>query len=331
MPAVQKGDLMKANFSFTLTGRDWWKPFLGFWLLFLMVYIPEVTLPQWGLIDTGMTGVYFIVLLVFLVLLLVVQSIFTIVFLRIMLPKLSIDGKAFSFRGSVGKYLGMNLLGLLLSIVTLTIYLPWYMKRITAYLVSETGFDGAAPEFKGKGGRMFVYYLLGLWVPVIVICVLLALVFGVGFTSGSAPGMAFGALLTALLLVLVMPALCYLMYKWYVNLAWKDVAITWKTRFWPSVGMILGQILLTVITIGIYWPAAYLRLFRYFTARTVLSRGDQEIGRLGFEAKGGFGLLWGQALLSIITLGIYIPWACARVGRWISAGTYCETVEAPAQ
>ena len=28
---------MKTRFNFTLTGKDWWKPFLGYWVIVLVV------------------------------------------------------------------------------------------------------------------------------------------------------------------------------------------------------------------------------------------------------------------------------------------------------
>jgi hypothetical protein len=39
---------------------------------------------------------------------------------------------------------------------------------------------------------------------------------------------------------------------------------------------------------------------------------------------GGFGLLWGQTLLSIITIGFYLPWAYGKIGRWIASVTYYD-------
>jgi uncharacterized membrane protein YjgN (DUF898 family) len=322
---------MKANFELTLTGKDWWKPFLGFWIPFLLVYALQLRLQRWDIAVTGRVGLYFLASLVIMVLIVILQSFLIIIFLRVMMPKLSIGGKTFGFNGKAGKYIGLNLLGILLSIVTLTIYIPWYVRRIAAYLVSETTYDGAAPEFLGKGGRLFKYLLFCLYIPIIVLCVIIGLAVGLsalgGSTYGSYPEGAqlITMLLTFALVFVIMAPLCYLMYKWYVNLRWKDVTITWKTSFWPSVGLILGQLLLTIITVGIYWPAAFLKTYRYFTAKTVLSRGETEIGRLGFEGVKGFGLLWGQTLLSIITLGIYLPWAYANVGRWLLSATYCET------
>jgi len=325
---------MKTNFDFTLRGKDWWGPFLGFWVLFLVFYVPSTLVGQMVPTLVAKTGLYFLLLLVSLIAMVILEAIFMIIFLRIVMPKLSIGGKAFAFKGDIGKYLWMNVVGILLSIVTLTIYMPWYIRRIVAYLVSETTFDGTNPEFLSKGGKLFKYFLLALWIPVLVISVVFGVMLGVAI-AGSSMGMggygieaapASTTFVLVLVIFVVIVPFIYLMYKWYVNIRWNDVTIAWKTSFWPSCWYILGQMLLTAITLGIYWPAAVLRLYRYVAAKTVLSKGDAEIGRLGFEGGmgKGFGLIWGQTLLSIITLGIYIPWACANVGRWLLGATFFE-------
>ncbi len=323
---------MKTNFDFTLRGKDWWGPFLGYWTLFLLFYVPILMAARLAPSLVARTGVYLLLLLAFLFAMLIIQAIFTVIFLRIILPKLSIGGKAFGFRGDIGKYLGMNIVGLLLSIVTLTVYVPWYTRRIVAYLVGETIFDGASPEFLSKGGKLFKYFLLALWIPVIVVSVIFGVILGVSVASGgmgaSTAQLAAmsSAFVQVLVIFIVIIPLLYLMCKWFVSIRWNAVTIAWKTSFWPSCGFILGQLLLTVITIGIYWPAAALKAYKYFTSRTALSKGDAEVGLLGFEGKmgRGFGLLWGQTLLSIITLGIYIPWASVNIGRWLAAATYFE-------
>lgn len=330
---------MKSSFEFTLKGKDWWGPFLGFWALYLLFYIPTVVTSQWesrtGSQAGGLSAVFS---LVFLVAFLFIYPLFTIVFLRILVPRLSIGGKSFAFRGSIGKFLGMNIGGMLLSIITLTVYMPWYIRKVTAYLVSETTFDGTAPEFLGKGGRLFVFMLLALWIPLAAVIGIFATVVGVsafngggGASSTTAGLSAAGAAMVLLVYIVIVPFV-YLMYKWFVNLKWNEVTITWQTSFWPSCGYILGQMLLTVVTVGIYGPAALLKVYGFFVERTVLSRGGQEIGRLGFEGGigKGFGLIWGQTLLSIITLGIYLPWAYAKIGTWIASTTSCEMSEAGA-
>ena len=139
-------------------------------------------------------------------------------------------------------------------------------------------------------------------------------------------------IVASLVFFVVLVPFIYLVYRWYVNFRWKDVSITWDTSFWPACGFILGQLLLTIVTIGIYWPAALLKLFRYFADKTVFTRGETVIGRLQFEGdlQKGFGLLWGQALLSVITLGVYIPWAVEKAGTWVASSTcYEKTGNAP--
>jgi uncharacterized membrane protein YjgN (DUF898 family) len=321
---------MKNSFEFTLKGKDWWGPFLGFWALYLVFYIPILVTGQMAsTLGPEAAVLSTIFSLAFLVAFLFIYPIFTIVFLRIIVPRLSIGGKSFAFRGRIGKFLGMNIGRMLLSIITLTIYMPWYIRRVAAYLVSETTFDGAAPEFLGKGGKLFVYMLLALWIPLAVVIGVFAGVLGasaLGGSSSTAGLSAAGALMVFLVYIVIIPFM-YLTYKWLVNIRWNDVTVAWKTSFWPSCGYILGQMLLTLITLCIYWPAAFLKIYGFFVERTVLSRGDQEIGRLGFEGSigKGFGLIWGQTLLSIITLGIYLPWAYAKIGAWIAATTCFET------
>ncbi|HEY9594729.1 MAG TPA: DUF898 family protein [Spirochaetia bacterium] len=317
---------MKTSFAFSLKGRDWWGPFIGFWVIFLALYIPEAAVSKWVPADN--LALTFPVLILFMFLMIVVQSIFTIVFARILLPKLSVDGKSFGFEGSIGKFLGINLLGLFLSLITIFIYYPWYLRKVTDYLLSQTSFDGEPATFFGKGGKLFVYFLLSFLIPIIVVSVIIGIVVGVSGTVGSA-GSAATSLTTAILVLvvfLVMTPYCYLMMKWYVNVGWKDLRTTWDAKFWPSCGFLLGQLCLTIITLGFYGPAAVIRGYRYFAPKIGLARGDVEAGRLGFDGEvgKGYGLLLGQGLLALITLGIYVPWAYARVGAWMASHTFLE-------
>jgi uncharacterized membrane protein YjgN (DUF898 family) len=332
---------MTSRFEFTLRGRDWWKQFLLYWVLFLVLYVPLLLLQQW-LAPQEKPLLYFLVTMVSVVGITILSAGFTIVFLRLLLPKLSVAGRAFTFRGSVGRFIGLSVGRMALSIVTLMVYLPWYMRRAMAYLVSESTFDGVAPEFRGKGGRLFVIMLLSLWLPAIAVAIAAGMIAGLamaarggaGAAAAAGPGtqsmLVTGA--TTVVLLLCMVPFAYLAYKWYVNVGWKDAVVRWKTTFWRSCFFILGQGLLTVVTLGIYGPAAFLRLYRYFVGRTVIERDGREVGRLGFEGSigRGFGLLWGQGLLALITAGVYLPWAYAKVGRWLLGATFHEGEETPA-
>ncbi len=259
--------------------------------------------------------------------------VFAIPFLRILVPALTLDGSPFSFRGSVGRFVGMNLLGLLLSIITIGIYTPWYIARITRYLAAEAGWKDKRMEFTGRGGRPFVILLLTVILPAIVIAAALGIVFYAVLTVGGASPMgstATAQLVTYLLVLIIFPSYSYELYRWYLtNLRIGDYGIRWNTRFWRSVGFIYLQLLLTIVTLSIYWPAAWIRGYRYFATRSDVTRQQGVYGSVRFTGTpaGGFGLLWGQTLLSIITLGIYLPWAIARIGGWVASNTKLETSE----
>ena len=174
---------MKTHFELSLQGRDWWKPFLGFWVLFLALYIPMLFLQRWFPSQEKPLP-YFLLTLVLLFAVTVLTAIYTILFLRILFPRLSVGGKAFAFRGSIGRYVGITLGRMALSIITLTVYIPWYVRRSAAYLASETDFDGASPEFRGRGGRLFVIMLLSLWLPVIAVSIIAGVAMGLSGNAG---------------------------------------------------------------------------------------------------------------------------------------------------
>ncbi len=320
---------MKSNFEFTLKGKDWSVPFFVFWVLFMIFYIPMLVLP-WRTSPDTQSGKYESILLpvVFLIMMLFAYPAFTIVFLRIMLSKLAIRGKAFSFKGKISTLLGITIKGTLLSIITLTIYLPWFMRNYFAYIVSEVSFNEAPPSFIGKGGKLFKYILLSLTLPLIALIALMTfLSFNDSFreSTGFSFSVKISIIIYGLACIMYIPFL-YLLYKWYINIQWRNKKICLAAKFWNTCGYILGQVLLTVLCVGIYFPAAYLKIYRYFINRVRVFDDETEEGTLGFEGpvKKGFLLIWGQALLSIITVGFYLPWAYAKVGSWAAAFTYYD-------
>ena len=321
---------MNKQFGFRLTGGSFFPIFVAF-------YIPAVALTvlasawSYGAAFRGATsspwpslGAAAVTILLYLV--------FAVPFLRILLPALTLDGIPFSFRGSVGRFVGMNLLGLLLSIVTIGIYAPWYIARVTSYVAGEAGWKDKRIEFTGKGGRLFVILLLTVVLPAVVIAVALAIALYTVLTAGGASPVGSATmtqLMTYVLIVLLFPSYAYELYRWYLtNVRIGDYGIRWNTRFWRSVGFIYLQILLTVVTLSVYWPAAWIRGYRYFANRSDITRQEGVCASVRFRGTpgGGFGLLWGQTLLSIVTLGIYIPWAVAKIGNWVASNT---TLEAP--
>jgi len=321
---------MKENFTCSLTGSKWWKQYLGFLVLFLALFIPlELAAIKMSMPGAGSVVSNLLFILVMLVLIIILDAAFTIILAKIIYPSIGLRGETFKFTGEIVPFIKLNLIGGLLSIVSLGFYFPWFSRNIAAFIASSTEFNGEKAAFLGKPGKLLKYYLLALWVPIIVWAVLFGLMIAgmtVSMVNSSGAATVFGILAAIVYLAIffVIIPFIYLSYKWYFDIQWKDTHIAWKTEFWPSCLMILGQILLTIITVGIYWPMFYIKCYRYFAERTVLETEGKEKARLGFDGKKGFGLLWGQTLLSIITLGIYLPWAYANCMRYFINGTFIE-------
>jgi len=323
---------MKTSLALSLHGRDWWKPFLIYWVIAIAIDAAQQLVGSHGAWGRAHPGLAVVVQLGLALVLWLFASGFNIVFLRILAPRLSVDGDSLAFRGKMGEFLWLNVAGILLSIVTVGVFLPWYARRAMDYLASRTSWRGSGFTFMGRGGRLFVLMLLGFWVPLIVLIVVISVPLALAAPGSMRHGPAGGAqlltmLVTFLFVLYMLLVFVYLVYKWMVDFSWKEVRVRWKTRFWLSFGFVLGQALLCIVTVTVYWPAAFLNLYRYFTARTVFTRGETEIGHLAFEGQKGFGLLWGQFALGVITLGVYLPWAYGNVGRWLVGATVIERTD----
>lgn len=325
---------MKHPFSFTLEGKDWSRLYLWYWTPSLLLLILNLIRKEPPAGDSAaVLGNLFLSLAIsFLTML--VQSYFTVPVLRTWLPRLSVDGKAFSFAGDTNDYLLLNVKGFLLSVVTVGIYLPWYARNVLDFLARETSFEGSSARFTGKPGRLLAWFLgvfFGALVATfLVVWGLVSLGSRTGLSGGEpgASSFAITAVTFGLVVLLVCP-LVYLIYSWMVQFTWNGRTVRWTTRFWPATATVLVQVVLTVCTLGIWWPGAVLCLYRYFAARTVVE-GEGTLVRFSFEGKTGEGflLLWGQALLTLVSLGFYGAWSGPKVTRWIAERTFAE--EAPA-
>jgi hypothetical protein len=163
-----------------------------------------------------------------------------------------------------------------------------------------------------------VILLLTIFVPVIILTLLMT-IFLLSHPGQSNPFV----LIEQLVIMVVMIPYLYLIYKWAVNISYKDKHITWETGFWESCGRIAIEMLLTIITVGIYMPLAMLRLYKYFSQRTVVEASDSK-RKFGYDIEplNDFLFIWGQTLLVIVSLGIYYPWAVCKIWKKVLGKTY---------
>ncbi len=316
---------MKVYFDFEVKAAKLFKLFLPFWILTIILFFvifksnslflsKQINITFFLILNSvGITGTF------------IINFIYTILFARILVPSVSFDNEPFGFSGKVMEFFWLNIKGILLSMITLFIYTPWYYSKIISYLIEKTSYKQKNLKHTGRGIILLGIILLTLLLPMVLLVIIItALIITMG--SRMINKISFTELTAVLVYIFIIP-MVYKLYQWICNNINYDVfSFHWNTKFWKSIGIIFLQLFLTIITVGLYWPAGFLILFRYFTNRSAILKENNQIGVFGFTGRllEGFLLFWGQFLLCIITLGIYFPWAYGKAGKWLLANTYFQ-------
>lgn len=309
---------MKNYFGFTLTG----KKLLPFWMLMygsiLALYFVLFFVMRQSPFGASHAG---IMPLILLLLMLLVYSL-SFFLIKPILNHIRYKEEALSFDGTFGRFFGVLIGGMLLTIITLGVYLAWYIRNVFRFFVDNTTLKGDAFSFKGTGGRLFLILLLSMVLPIALFSVV---VVSMQAMHASSELLVAGSVIYQLVMSFIMIPYMYLVYKWMTNVTYKQYTIQWQTSFWSSIGKIFIEILLSTITLGIYAPFAFVRLYAYFIHRTV-AQSDEATRSFGFEPDpfNDFLFLWGQILLTIVTLGVYYPWMICKVSSRFLGRTYLE-------
>ncbi len=237
---------------------------------------------------------------------------------------LSLGEERFVPEYDFGRYMRMVVMGAFFCVVTFGIYFPWFLARVVRYFAANTSFRFNTLKFNGKGVTLFSIIVLTMILPLFFIIFSRVIIFAMATFDVDVLWLA----IVMLVFLLIMSFFVVLTLKWFVDFSFGPKRITADIRLAPATFFVMGQIFMVMITVGFYGPMYMLRIYRYFISRLVL--GDEIV-----EDKFGFTLnTWkdyffvlGQALLTIITLGIYSAWAYARISTRLFTHTYVEVVE----
>lgn len=216
---------------------------------------------------------------------------------------------------SISQFIGTFFLGAFLSIITLGIYVPWFIQRLISMFVEGASYKGVSYKFKGDGLTLLGILTLIVVVPIIAITFVAISIYGIDNTME-------GVLINIYQLIILAP-LYALIFNWLVNGEYNGYHISLNGKFLNTAAYIFGQLLLVVVTIGIYFPLFYLNIYRYILMHTSCANaaGDKVVMDYDIDSMGDFLFVWGQLLLTIVTIGIYFPWAYAKVMNRIVSKT----------
>ena len=307
---------MKNYLKFNLTGE---KLFPVLFLIMVLIFVPvcfiawEVT--QYNLINNKEALMLIPIVLLFLIL----PFLLCYYVEKMKIESFEFNGISVEFTGTFKEFAKVFFIGLLLSIVTVGVYLPWFMKNMQKFFVNNASYEGYRPEFLGKGFKLFLIITLLAFLPGITVSLMQKSIL---MFHNPLLILLIGGLVTLIRIIIMMP-FYYFQYRWYFDARFKGLTILWNTDTWDAILEMMKQSLLMFFTFGIYLPVGYMKLYKYFAERTV-AVNENENYRLGYdlEPMADFKFIWGQALMTIITIGIYFPWAYCKVMSRVVGKTY---------
>jgi len=311
---------MKNYFSFKLTG----KKLLPIWLLFYIVVIVPYMILIFKMPNNQPYDPPSILKIVLYLLLIVISFILTFYITKLTIENVVYKDKTVVFNGNSGSFIGIVLLGYLFGIITFGIYLAWFIRDLHKFFINNSSYNSKNFRFQGKGEKLFMIMLMTVFLPLIIFFLL-----KFKFIVDMNQNFIYNYVFQWILMIIMIPYMYYL-YKWMVNINYKEYNISWDTKFWESCGKIAIELLIMIVTIGIYIPLGMLRLYKYFAERTVTENLENKL-KFGYDLDqlNDFLFIWGQLLLTIITIGIYSPWAFCKIGERILSKTYIEVIIKP--
>lgn len=205
-----------------------------------------------------------------------------------------------NFQGHGGELFVTFLAGYVLTLLSVGIYAPWFYCRLTRYVLSNTTLGPTRRgivrlEFTGRGGELFITVLVGYLLTLLTVGI-----YGAWFAAKLMRFFSENVVATA------------------------EDGTRYGLRFEGRGGefftTILVGYLLTLVTLGIYAPWFLCEFRKLVATRTLLLENERPVGHFDFEGNGGelFLMYLAGYLLTIVTLGIYLPWLSAKVMRFFA-------------
>lgn len=236
-----------------------------------------------------------------------------------LVTRVTFRNEGFPFEGSLREFAPKGALWLFLSTITLGIYGPWFVRNMLDYILSRLSWDGKQALFHGEPKRLLAAILLLIFLPVALLSIGFALFYIRAGNEFSDAAIVY-AILGGLLMIILSLAVTWIYLRWLIDFEFAGYRVRFTAEQGAAIRFLAGQMILTLITAGIYGPAAWIRTYRFITTHTAFQDETGETGgTLGFDASVGEGFLlfWGQGLLLIVTIGFIGPWVIARLSNWV--------------
>ncbi len=227
------------------------------------------------------------------------------------------DIHPFSFHGTGTALFALVMKNMMLTLLTLGIYMPWAKTERRMFLWQNVEIAGHRLRYHGTGKELFKGYLK--------VFLAYALFFAASIASDRMFGKAVGNWVRVGLLLVVLPLIPYAIWgssRYLLSrTSWRGVHFRLEGGAGTYAKTFFGGLFLTIVTLGLYGSVMTNRLYRVQTNHTGL-------GTKLFEYRGKdldvFKLAVKGFVLSILTLGIYSFWYNAALARYRLENTWFD-------
>lgn len=298
------------KFEFRLKGRDWFGIFITGYLIYVSQFVVNLNfMPAKGVKPESLQLESFGITFGYMLLCGIALMLLAIQILKRFAENTYLESSPFSYTGTTWQFFLMYIKNVLLSLVTLGIYFPWAIRNFVRHIIGNTEYRQNRLSFEGNASTLFLIGIFAVFIPMIIVATAATMTFHDFETN------PYVSIPVTMFMYLLLIPYVYFMIKWNSNIRYAAYAIQLNTSAIPSILKILQEVVLSIVTLGIYFPAAHARLFRYFAEKTEVYKDDGTSYSLktNLDVLEAWKITWVQCLLSIVTLGIYGAWAYSKV------------------
>lgn len=228
---------------------------------------------------------------------------------------IGIDGERVATNYDSGRYFKKVLGWSALTVITLGLFAPWMFVRQMRYFFSGATYRHRQLGLHSHSMGLFTMIILVILLPIMVVAFLMdrGVIILPNVLSLETHTLVLGGVILLFALLLWFSFFYAVFMRWLVNMSCGEERIVATVPIGRTMMYIMGQMMFTILTLGLYTPMMELRLLKYF-AETV-EVGEEHPRRMGMSLRSwrDWGYVWGQALLVVITLGIYLPWYYTKI------------------
>lgn len=225
-----------------------------------------------------------------------------------------IDEIKLSFEGKFSDFIKIVLFSFFLNLITILIYFPFYITRLVKFFFSNTKYKEKRFEFLGEGFALFGIILFLYLIPNIAFKYIIdKLWLDLNFKN------VIIIIGVSIVFLLISCAYFFYLLKWFINLRYYEYDITFNTKSAGTISFIFFQILLSILTLFLYLPMALVKIYRHIISKIKIDDYSENITKLtsDFDIKESYKFIGRQLLLSLVTVGIYLPWAFCNIAKYI--------------